>query len=403
MPRSSVFRFAVSRIASTLLIFAAAGLAQTPRASSPAAHEQLQELERATELISQHNFSAAEDVLKQILERNPKEARAIELRGVIHAEQGENVAAEDFFRQSIAADPALLAAHENLAALLVELNRPDEAFDQFEAALALNAKSKISRNGLVQLAEQQAIARRTAGDGVAAVAILQRAIKSLPDEPRLQSDMGILLLQQNKLQDALSTLEAAHRLAPDDAKTLYGLARTEMELQQMPPAEKYMREYLAMKPEDATAHYGLGRILAMQQRPEEAQPEFQRSIELKPQQVESYYELGQIALDSGNLSLATQEFDKAIAVDPRHGGALTGLGAVSYRRKDYPEAILRLQLAIENAPNYGLAHYYLGLSLARSRRKDESERELKIAADLDEQQQISRTQHVAPGNAPPPN
>jgi L-arabinose isomerase len=42
---------------------------------------------------------------------------------------------------------------------------------------------------------------------------------------------------------------------------LYGLARAELAVQDMPAAERHMREYLAKRDDDATAHFGLGRVL----------------------------------------------------------------------------------------------------------------------------------------------
>jgi len=112
----------------------------------------------------------------------------------------------------------------------------------------------------------------------------------------------MLELEMSLNQDALVALKEAHRLDAADVQILYGLARAELAVQDMPAAEQHIREYLKQRPEDATAHYGLGRILRMLERTEEAKTEFERSVEIVPAQTESYYELGDIALNAGTTT-----------------------------------------------------------------------------------------------------
>jgi tetratricopeptide (TPR) repeat protein len=355
---------------------------QAPVAPPISAPTRLQELRQATSLVAHHQLEEAESILSHVLEQDPKEARAIELIGVIRAEQGKRAEAEQLFREAIEANPTLVAAHENLALLLVEEDRPDEAFAQFEAALQLKSESPRSRSGLASLAEQRAISLRRAGDRDGALTILVRVHGDLPEDAHLSCDLGILQTEMGRLSEALATFQTALKLAPEDPKLLYGLARVQMERQQMPDAEELMRRYLKLRPDDATAHYGLGRILSMLERHAEARAEFERSVALAPQQSESYYELGQIDLDQADFDRAGDEFSHTLIANPHHGGALTGLGIIAYRRKDYPQAISRLRSAVQDAPDYQPAHYYLGLSLSKSGQTEEGEQELKTAAEL---------------------
>jgi tetratricopeptide (TPR) repeat protein len=128
-----------------------------------------------------------------------------------------------------------------------------------------------------------------------------------------------------------------------------------------------------------------------------------RSIALTPNQAESYYQIGQMALDHGDYAAAQQECRKALEHDPKHGGALAALGIAAYRLKQFPEVIRSLQLAIAAAPEYQPAHYYYGLALAKIGQKEASERELKLAADMADQQNRREAQHLqlAPGAASP--
>src|SRR5580700_8012458 len=93
------------------------------------------ELQEAASRIAAHELLEAESLLKRILEEDPREAEALVLLGVIHAERLDNAGAEDLFRQAIKISPQLATAHENLALLLVKLARCGEALQEYEIAL----------------------------------------------------------------------------------------------------------------------------------------------------------------------------------------------------------------------------------------------------------------------------
>ena len=242
---------------------------------------------------------------------------------------------------------------------------------------------RATKQALTAQAEKQALQARANRDRQTALEILLKALKADPQEPRLLLDVGSLELEMGLNVDALETFRLGHSLQGRDLQMLYGLAHAELAVQDMPAAERHMREYLAKRDDDATAHFGLGRVLQMLERSEEAKREFERSVELQPRQTESYYELGDIAVNEANYERAADLFRKVRAVDPNHGGALTGLGIVAYRQNKYEEADGYLQSAIKSAPDYQPAHYYCGLNLKRLGKDAESQRELQIALDLD--------------------
>ncbi len=343
------------------------------------------ELEQAASRIAAREFTKAEVLLERILGSEPKNAEAITLLGVVRAEQRCYDDAEKLFRQAIELNPRLAMAHENLALLLSETGQARPALEEYELSLSLNPESVTAKQGLTALAERQALVARGNGDRQGALDILLDATTADPKESRLLLDLGTVELEMGLNQDARATFQLAHSLHAGDLQILYGLARAELAVQDMPTAESHMREYLAQRSDDATAHFGLGRVLQMLERTDEAKREFERSVELQPRQTESYYELGDIAVNEANYERAGELFRKVLAADPLHGGALTGLGIVAYRQKQYEQANEYLQSAIKSAPGYQPAHYYCALNLKRLGKDAESERELQIALDLDAQ------------------
>ena len=356
-------------------------------------------LQRARGLLEHGQTAEAAHTLETFLQRDPGNADAWTLLGVVRVQQNEPAKAEGCFHRALAIQPSHTLAQTNLGHLLLDEHRQSEALPYLTEALRSDRGNIQLRQMLVSAAEATALQQRTNGDHNGALATLLSARAEAPQSFPLLLDLSILEDELRLFRDADRDVQEARSIQPDDLKALYAEAHVKMDLQDMPSAEQDMRAYLKARPDDATAHYGLGRILQMIQHSDAAKAEFERSIALEPNQAESYYQIGQIALDNGDYAAAQQECRRALEHDPRHGGALTALGIAAFRLKQYSEAVQSLQAAVAAAPGYQPAHYYYGLALAKAGQKDASERELKVAAQMADDQNRREAQRfqLAPG------
>jgi tetratricopeptide (TPR) repeat protein len=381
--------------ATGLLLFTLGLMAQTPET-----------LQRARGLLARGQADEAGHTLETFLQRHPGNADAWTLLGAVRAQQNEPAKAEDAFRKALSIQQHLTSAETNLGHVLLDEHRPSEALPYLAEALRSDRGDEQLREMLVNAAEATALQQRANGDRNGALATLLSAKTEAPHSFALLLDTSILEDDLRLLRDADRDVHEARSIRPEDLKALYAEARVKMDLQDMPAAERDMRSYLKVRPDDATAHYGLGRILQITQRSDEARSEFERSIAIAPNQAESYYQIGQMALDHGNYTEAQQECRKALEHDPKHGGALAAMGIAAFRMKQYGEAVQSLQAAIAVAPGYQPAHYYYGLALAKTGQKEASERELKVAAQMADEQNRREAQRLqlAPGasSAPQP-
>jgi tetratricopeptide (TPR) repeat protein len=285
------------------------------------------------------------------------------------------------------------------ASALRDAGKLSEARDAFEEILATSPDDMAAQSGEVQVSERMALDARAAGRVDDALADLLRAQKLAPENARLLYDLGILEDEMRLYLDADKTLAHLEQLSPADPLVQYAVARVKLDLGQLGPAEEKMQAYLKVHPDDASAHYGLGRAYQQGVQLDQARAEFQRSIELRPQQTEAYYQLGEIAIQQGNYPEALANFSKTLAGNPKHGGALVGTGVVYFKQKQYDKAEEFLEKATGASPDYQPGHYYLGLTLARLGRKEESDRELAVAtklADRDNQQTANRLRLIDP-------
>jgi len=196
---------------------------------------------------------------------------------------------------------------------------------------------------------------------------------------------AVCLRKQRRPGETVQGFQEAIEQRKDFGNAFYGLGRAQMGLDKYQEAHDAFIRYVELHPQDASGHYALGMTLQALQRPDEARSKYEKSIQLMPAQTESYFQLGLIDLDAGNLKSAADRFNRVLNQDPHHAGALTGAGRVEFQSKDYARAVEVLQKATQTEPSLREAHYYLGLSYARLGRKDDSERELQTAIQLEKE------------------
>ena len=381
-------------------IFATAVLCLTQNAASSSHAAELAAKGRTEASVdATHDSVATERRLERQLRHDPANSRTWVLLGSVRIRERRLAEAESCFRKALAFEPHLTPAQMELGRLLATQHRDREALPYLEEALRATPPSVEIRDITVKAVETVALQQRGAGDKDGALATLLAANSVIGDNFDLLLDLSIVEDELRLYRDAERAIQGARRIDPANLKALYAEARVKMDLQDIPSAESDMRAYLKARPEDATAHYGLGRILQMTQHSDGAKAEFERSIALAPNQAESYYQIGQMALDNGSYVEAQQECRKALEHNPKHGGALAALGIAAFRLKQYPEAIQSLQAAIAAAPDYQPAHYYYGLALAKTGQHEASEHEMKVAAQMAEDQNRREAQrlHLAPG------
>ncbi|HEX3987214.1 MAG TPA: tetratricopeptide repeat protein [Acidobacteriaceae bacterium] len=284
---------------------------------------------------------------------------------------------------------------------LLEQGKPEEARVIFEAILQADPSNAAAQARDVEASERLALEKRANGQDVDALSDLLRAQQRVPANARLEYDLGILEDEMHLYPEAEKALQAAQDLHMENPRLLYAVARVEMDAGQLAAAAEKMQAYLKLQPNDASAHYGLGRIFEIGLQFDKARAEFDESVRLQPEQTEAYYQLGDIDLKQNQYEAALGEFEKTLARNPKHGGALADAGEACFKEKRYDKALDYLQRAIAVAPDYQPGHYYLGLTLARLGRKEDSEKELATAAKLadeDNRKGSARYQLVVPGS-----
>jgi len=372
----------MSRVFLCMLLggFSAAGACAQAASPQPS---NLSLLRDAAQAIAAGNLDVAESELQAVLRTSPGEYRALNLLGIVRAQQHHPEAAEQLFKQAIEQKPDFASAHVDLGLLYAQSNRQGDAVPEFQEALRLDPTRIDAHSALLAAWREEARTAVRAHDFEKALAFLIQARKVGPKDPNVLFDFGMVALQMSLFLDAAQAFRETLAERNNDPNAIYGLGRAQIGLAKFEDAKGSFEEYLRLRPDDASGHYALGFVLESLQQGAAAHDQFERSIALQPAQTESYFQLGMMDLDQGKLDGASGRFSHVLDRDPKHAGALTGMGRVKFQQKDYEDASALLQRAVASDSSIRQAHYYLGLAYARLGRKDESEKELQVAGQLE--------------------
>jgi tetratricopeptide (TPR) repeat protein len=339
----------------------------------------------AAQAIASGNLDRAEKELQIVLQASPEDFHALNLLGIVRAQQRHESEAERLFQRAIEIKPDFTSAHASLGLLYIQMSRPDDAVTQLKETLRLDPGRTDAAAALTGVWRDQAHAAVQKGDPEKGLSVLIEARKANPRDADVLFDFGMVALRMSLFPDSVQSFQEALNQRKDFANALYGLGRAQMGLDKYDDARAAFTRFLQLHPQDASGHYALGVTLQALQRPDEARREYEKSIQLKPDQTESYFQLGVIDIDAGDLKAGADLFRRVLEQDPHHAGALAGAGRVAFQSKDYSGAVDLLQKATRAEPSLREAHYYLGLAYARLGRKDDSDRELQTATQLEKE------------------
>ena len=103
-------------------------------------------IDDALSLVAQERYAEARELLEPLLEREPDTPGVRLLFGVLHAREGNFVAAIAVFESLRNDHPSMFEAHNNLAVLYAKLGRLDDARKALVAAVDLNPDAVVYAN-----------------------------------------------------------------------------------------------------------------------------------------------------------------------------------------------------------------------------------------------------------------
>lgn len=292
-----------------------------------------------------------------------------------------------------------------------------EDVNRYRAALAETPDDWALHHNLARLLHRL-------GDIEGAAESCRHVIRLLPhsSEPRVQ--LGVLLTDQGRTEEAIFQFDAALEVKPGSVHAINGRG---LALARQGKAEAAILEYeraLRLDPRSGEAHLNLGIALSARGRSDDAKRHFRQALERRLKKAEAMVALGKMCFGQGWVNEAITNFTDALRIEPGHaaahfclGGVLASVGRRIEAQQHYAEAVrldpdlaeARLGLGIELGrqgrdleameqfaeavrlrPSLTEARLNLGIALRRQQRLDEALRQFQEALRLDPTNALAR-------------
>jgi len=256
----------------------------------------------------------AQAAYRRVLKRRPNHFDALHMLGVTEQLSGNSEAAARLLRRALLLDPQSVAAHCDLAIVLMVLQRLDEALANCDHAVALK-----------------------------------------PDFAGAHFHRGNVLMGLRRFEEAVACFDRAVALDPQHADALNNRGNAQHELGRFDDAIASYDSAIALMPGHFRALANRGAAFKELKQAERAVADFDRALALAPDEVKSWTNRGGALLYLGRRDEALASYDRALAINPRLAEAWLGRANILMLNLRVAEALAACQSALAIQPGSALA------------------------------------------------
>jgi len=315
---------------------------------------------------------------------------------------------EEKFRQGVSECPSLAELHYDLGVNLSAQGRLDEALDNFKAAAKLEPDptflfavgSTLARKGELSAAgdEFRKSQERYPKDtrplvGLAMIAaesqdlpraeeLIRQAIQLNPKDGSLFYNLGVVLERQLKLEEALTSYEAALDKDRDNAEVLVRVGELRLRLGKVDQAEKILEQVTLIDSRSVRAWTLLANVRAAKRKKKEALDAIQRAAQITSDDPSVLRTKGILLVETGAQVEGLNLLSAAVQRFPRDAELRAGYGFVLLKERKLDEAQREFETALSIDPNNGPAHHNLGVIFEERGQPEQAAKHFELASGV---------------------
>ena len=220
------------------------------------------------------------------------------------------------------------------------------------------------------------------GDLAKAALVLEEAHRRSPQDPMAISAIGVLLSVQGRHQEALESFRRAVAILPQLAEAQFGLGAKLTYFGRYAEAEQHLRKAAELAIDHAGPYEYLGLVLLKTGRSDEALTVSRKAVALEPDSKIAHSVIARVLMSRGRMAEAAAELEICIRLGA-DASTLTDYGVCMIYAGRAADAEKAFRRAIAMKPDYAMAHFNLGVTLANLGRVLEATEAVRKAADLD--------------------
>lgn len=341
----------------------------------------------AAELTMLRNYRESIEIINVLLQKEPDNPRANAIMGYnfYHLQQDEQ-AITHFERayQANAYDSSLVM---HLGSLYEKTRQYDKAVEIYRRICQVSPKDSpfyrnyvrtlliLSKFDLAEKVIQEIMAAdvedflwhfylglilQERNDCAAAISHLQRARELGPDDPRPVLELSLCYLRLDDRVNMIGVIETALAAHPGNPVLYSYLGQAHVRLENFEKAIEAFKQGLSLNPADGTILLQLAGVLERVQRIEEAEQVLLRLIEIDPDSGEALNFLGYLYAEQNmKLDEAEKYLERALTLEPDNSAFIDSMGWIYYRQQRYERAhdwLLRASKAMEHSDPVVLEH-----------------------------------------------
>jgi Flp pilus assembly protein TadD len=238
------------------------------------------------------------------------------------------------------------------------------------------------RMPLSELTYALASNRLEASEYTEALSLLQTSLDLDPRMTSAYNDMGYVLHQQGRPNEARAAFQRAVELDPEFAVAQNNLGLSHLEGGQLDLAREALQQAVKLNPESVAAWTNLGVAEQLADQTEEATRAYRAALRLNPHSAVAQVNLGVLYYERERPSEARGYLEAALDAQPNLPRARTILGAIALSEDDYARAQSELQAAASDLADDPLLHFYLALWYEEASLWESAEQELGRVLEL---------------------
>ena len=198
--------------------------------------------------------------------------------------------------------------------------------------------------------------------------------------------LGTCYIQTKDYEHARRAFAKMFDVPADSAASYLFTGRMLLRQDYDPVAEEYAHKAAELDPKLPLVHHLLGELYIYKSRIPEAIAEFQKELAINPGYAATYYKLADAYSRVQKFEDAQRLLQRSIWLDATSTGPFILMGKVLEKKGEYELAVRTLQRAASMDPNNPMTHHLLGQTYRDMGKKEEAESELKLAEQLQTQQ-----------------
>jgi tetratricopeptide (TPR) repeat protein len=263
-------------------------------------------------------------------------------------------------KQWVKLEPDNVDAREVVTAFYIRSGQYDEAQRQLEALLALN-ENKGDANAFMLIAGL--LGRQQ--DKQAALEVMQRLVKSRPNDPNALVALSHLAVRAGVLDKAEQAIKRVVAMDPDRVDANVQLARILAMRGKSAEALKILARMVKKNPKDIVLRTNYARALADDKQLGKSYAQFKIINKLAPDEPENLRVLGMVALKLGRMNEGEKYFLRLNRTHPAYASESSYyLGRIAEEYHKDPDAAIKWYSKVERGENYLESQIRIALLLA---------------------------------------